>query len=330
MLDHRFLVIGGSGFIGTHLTEELTKLNAPVLNIDISPPKLNLHRKLWTDCSIMSVDRLYALFDQFKPTHVFHLAARANLNGQNIADFPENTIGTDNVIKCVNNCSSVSRFIHFSTQYVVRPGVFPETENILLPYTPYGASKAEAETIVRNKCYKCWIILRPTNVWGPFHPFFPYELWNYLRSRLYFHPGFQPIIKHYSFVTNAVDQVKAIALANLESVCGRVFYITDPPIDNAEWMNAFSVALTGRPVKHIPTRLWQALAKMGDVLTILGLKFPMSSERFFRLTVNEQVPYESTIKLAGPSRVGIDEGVRISVRWYLCLLAGNPVGQWTV
>jgi nucleoside-diphosphate-sugar epimerase len=278
----------------------------------------------------MSVESLYAIFTRFKPTHVFHLAARANLKGRCIEDFPENTIGTDNVIKCANDCGSIDRFIYFSTQYVVRPGVWPETEEFLLPYTPYGASKAEAETIVRNKCNKCWIILRPTNIWGPFHPFFPYELWKYLRLRLYFHPGYQPIIKYYSFVANAVDQVVAITLANLESICGRVFYITDPPIDNGDWMNAFSVAMTGRRVRRIPLELWRFHAKAGDMLNRLGLKFPMSSERLFRLTVNEQVPYQATIKLAGLPRVTMDEGVRKSVRWYLSSLAKDSTEQWVV
>ena len=330
MLDYRFIVIGGSGFIGTHLIEKLIKLNAPVLSIDASPPKLSHHRELWMNCNIMSVERLYAIFAQFKPTHVLNLAARANLKGRCIEDFPENTIGTDNVIKCVNDFRSIKRFIHFSTQYVVRPGVWPETEEFLLPYTPYGASKAEAETIIRYKCNKCWIILRPTNVWGPFHPFFPYELWKYLRLRLYFHPGYQPIIKYYSFVANAVDQVVAITLANSESICGRVFYITDPPIDNADWMNAFSVTLTGRQVRHIPLELWRFNAKTGDVLNLFGLNFPLSSERLFRLTVNEQVPYQATIELAGLPRVTMNEGVRKSVRWYMRFLAGHPTEQWIV
>jgi len=278
----------------------------------------------------MSIERLDAIFTQFNPTHVYHLAARANLKGRSIEDFPENTTGTDNVIKCVNISRSIERFIHFSTQYVVSPGVWPETEEFLLPYTPYGESKAEAETIVRNKCNKCWIILRPTNVWGPFHPFFPNELWKYLRVRLYFHPGYQPIIKHYSFVGNAVDQVVAITLENLESVCCRVFYITDPPIDNADWMNAFSVALNGMQVRRISIKLWRFLARTGDALNRLGLKFPMSSERFFRLTVNEQIPYQSTFELAGLPRVSLDEGVRKSMRWYISLLAGDPTEQWAV
>ena len=127
-----------------------------------------------------------------------------------------------------------------------------------------------------------------------------------------------------------MDQVVAITLAEPNQYAGRVFYITDPPIDNAEWMNAFSVALTGRQVRRIPIGLWQFLAKTGDILNKFAFNFPMSSERFFRLTINEQVPYEATIELAGPSRVSIEEGVRKSVRWYMSYLAGDPTEQWTV
>ena len=316
MTNARFLLTGASGFIGSHLTQVLTAQGIPVRNADITAPKLEAHKELWTECDIMSREQLGSVFTEFAPTHVVHLAAKANLKGTSIADFPENTVGTENLVHCVNAQESVRRVMHFSTQYVVRPGVWPESEEFLLPYTPYGESKAESERILRASCERPWVILRPTNVWGPRHPHFPYELWQYLERRLYFHPGFKPITKYYAYIDNAVEQIAAIAAADDEQVVGKVFYITDPPIDNAQWMDAFSQALSGRPVRKVPLPLWQLLAVAGDIAHKLWIPFPMSSERLFRLTVNEQVPLEPTLELVGPNRVALPEGVQECVEWY--------------
>lgn len=317
MAEQRYLVTGGSGFIGTHLVERLIKDNCSVLSIDINPPKIACHRSVWVSCNILNPGDLKKAFAQFEPTHVLHLAAKANLKGLTHDDFPENTMGTANVLRCVNETPSVERLVHFSTQYVVMPGLWPETDEFLMPYTAYGESKAEAEKIIRGECNKCSVILRPTNVWGPYHPFFPFELWKYLKLRLYVHPGYKPIIKYYSYVGNCVDQVMAITTNDSSSVCGKVFYISDPPIDNVQWMNAFSVLLSGHNVRKIPIPVWKLLAKFGDILIRLGIKFPMSSERLFRLTVNEQIPLERTIELVGVPKVSLEEGVQESVRWYL-------------
>jgi nucleoside-diphosphate-sugar epimerase len=323
--NYRLLITGGSGFIGTHLAEELTKRKFSVLSIDLRPPLFNHHRNIWKNGDILSKPSLDVIFRLFKPTHVFHLAAKANLNGHSIEDFPENTIGTRNVIKCANDCASIERYIHFSTQYVVKPGIWPKTESYLNPYTTYGESKAVGEKLVRNECQKDWIILRPTNVWGPYHSYFPNELWNYLRLGVYLHPGYKPIIKYYAYISNAVDQIIKIAMLEKEPISGSVFYITDPPIDNADWMNAFSLALAGRPVRRISIRLWKYLANIGDSFVRLKLKFPMSSDRLFRLTVNEQLPHEATIKHTGPPRVTLNEGVHLSASWYLKWLKRNRV-----
>src|SRR5690606_40216757 len=50
-------------------------------------------------------------------------------------------------------------------------------------------------------------IIRPTNIWGPRHPFFPHELWRYLERGYYVHPGLRPTPKYYGYVTNAVAQI---------------------------------------------------------------------------------------------------------------------------
>lgn len=42
----KYLVTGGSGFIGTHLIEQLLKRGYEVVNVDIAPPKLQAHNPL--------------------------------------------------------------------------------------------------------------------------------------------------------------------------------------------------------------------------------------------------------------------------------------------
>ena len=313
----RILVTGGSGFIGTNIISRLERSADKILNLDINPPNLSSQQAFWKRCDIKDRTNITNIVNSFKPTHIFHLAAKANLNGKTVDDFPDNVSGTENVIRVVNQTDSVLRFVHFSTQYVVRPGIYPSSEEFFMPYTAYGESKALCEKLVRKNCLKCWTILRPTNIWGPMHPFFPGELWRYLRKRYYMHPGYKPIIKYYGYIENAIEQIVAIGMhSQSEIVQGNVFYITDPPIDNAEWMNWFSLLLSGKPVRRIPLILWRIFAKMGDIMNKINIPFPMSTERFFRLTVNESVFHEKTISLVGSPSISLSDGVQRSVEWY--------------
>ena len=187
---------GGSGFIGSHLMTELQARNIEALNIDVRPAQHPGQQDRWKSCDIKNAEALATLFREFQPTVVIHLAAKANLDGVSIADFPDNTLGTHNVVRCVNNTESVRLFVNTSTQYVVKPGVTPTTWDQLEPYTAYGQSKAEAELVVRQECIVPWVTIRPTNIWGPGHSFFPFELWRYLQLGYYLHPGFKPIYKY--------------------------------------------------------------------------------------------------------------------------------------
>ena len=94
----------------------------------MNPPKLSSQKELWRWCDIKDCSKVNEIFREFNPTHVFHLAARANLNGNTVEDFSDNILGTANVIQAVNNIASLERFIHVSTQYVVRPGIYPSEE----------------------------------------------------------------------------------------------------------------------------------------------------------------------------------------------------------
>ena len=313
----RVLITGGSGFIGTHFVNLLLDKNIDILNVDIQQPKIPSHEVFWKRCDIKEFDPLLEIFTEFAPTHVLHLAAKANLNGTTISDFPDNTIGSRNVVNCVKQLTSIKRFILTSTQYVVQPGVYPESDEYYQPYTAYGESKAESERILRKADLKCaWTIIRPTNIWGPWHTAFPNELWKYLGKRYYVHPGFKPIKKHYGYVGNVVDQIyKMLFTVSTDKVDHKVFYATDPPIDNADWMDLFSIALSGKPIRRIPKLLWKTMGAIGSLIKSMGGSFPIDSDRYFRLTVQETIPYERTLAVTGDSLYSLEDGVRESIQW---------------
>jgi GlcNAc-P-P-Und epimerase len=329
-MTERLLVTGGSGFIGSHLIDEIARRNYDLINLDVSPPSIPSQRRYWRSCDIKDKDALAAVFKSFPATRVIHLAAKANLNGQTVADFPDNTIGTANLVECVNEFDTVRLFVNTSTQYVVRPGILPKDDNQLDPYTAYGESKALAERAVRQDCKRCWAIIRPTNIWGPRHAFFPNELWRYLQLGYYVHPGFRPIYKHYGYVGNAVNQILQIALSEPPAhVGGRVWYITDGAIDNAEWMNGFAIGLSGKPMRRIPLQVWRLMARVGDVLRAGGLRFPVNSERLFRLTVTESLPEDMIVKLPAETAITLQDGISRSISWYRSRESENadPVQQ---
>ncbi len=316
-MNEKLLITGGSGFIGSHLVDEIVKDGYELLNLDIKTPAISSQSKFWRQCDIKDRDALAIAFREFMPTHVIHLAAKANLNGKTIDDFPNNTLGTANIVECVNETDSVKLFVNTSTQYVVTPGVLPPNDTCLEPYTAYGASKAAAEKIVREQCKKEWVIIRPTNIWGPRHAFFPHELWPYLEHRYYVHPGFRPIIKYYGYVGNAVEQILRITLSTKSSkIAGQVRYITDDAIDNAQWMNGFSVGLSGKPIRRVPLPIWRAMARTGDLLKGVGIKFPVNSDRLFRLAVTERLPESMVFKLPEEVIISLQEGIERSIAWY--------------
>jgi len=316
-MAERLLVTGGSGFIGSHLVEALAQGGYQLVNLDIRPPQTREHQGYWVPCDVKEMRALTSTFKEFRPSRVIHLAAKASLSGRTAEDYPDNTRGTKNVVESVNVTDSVKLFVHTSTQYVVKPGVCPRDGDYLEPYTAYGESKALAERVVRENCHRPWSIVRPTNIWGPGHPHFPHELWPYLERRYYAHPGSKPIRKLYGYVTNAVQQILHVALArHVADVEGKVWYIADGAIDNAEWMNGFSLGLSGRPMRRLPLWTWRVMASIGDALRYTGLRCPVHSERLFRLTVDECIPEEMIVKLPSSGLVSLPEGIARTVEWY--------------
>ena len=312
----RILVTGGSGFIGTNLVEHLVWRGFEVVNVDCRPPLKATQRAWWAKCDIQDLVDVIAVFRDFRPDAVVHLAARTDSFGRNVGDYQINVVGTRNMVIASARQSRVSRVVTVSTQYVHGPSHIPEHDQDFEPVNAYGQSKVAAEKETRYGGLTCtWTIARPTNIWGPWHPMYPREIWRYLSRGVYFHPGGGRVVRCYGYVKNVVHQLEQILIAAPSAVHARVFYLGDPPVELTVWVNAFSRALCGRDVCTIPRGFLRMVARAGDVLTSIGVSFPLHSSRFRSMTEDYLAPMAPTFEAFGLPPVSLEKGVAETVSW---------------
>jgi nucleoside-diphosphate-sugar epimerase len=310
------IVTGGSGFIGTHLVDELIRKNYEVLNIDIKPPILNAHIASWKERDILDSEALLEDFQSFIPDYVIHLAARTDTLSDRVEDYAVNTQGTDNVLFAIKACSSVKRVIICSTQFVNQYHGAPKDDLDFAPHTAYGESKVLNEKAVRAANLSClWTIIRPTNIWGPWHPRYAQEFWRILGKGLYVHPGGREVMRSYGYVKNVVYQVMKMLEAPPELVDKKVYYAGDRPINLHDWVNGFSEGLTGRKVRVVPRFLLRLLAFAGDLLSYVHIKFPLTSSRFRSMTTSNDAPMEPVFDAFGHVPYSLQEGIDETIDW---------------
>jgi len=312
----KVLVTGGSGFIGTNLIEELVKETDQILNIDIRPPNLDAHLPWWSACDILDRERLISEFQAFMPDYVIHLAARTDTSSNDLADYVVNIAGTENVLAAAKVTGSIERVIITSTQFVNQFRGIPKDDFDFAPHTTYGESKVLNEKAVRQAHLKCtWTIIRPTNIWGPWHPRYPYEFWKVLGSGLYFHPDGERVIRAYGYVKNVVFQMLKMIEVPSERVNKKVYYVGDEPIDLLDWVNGFSIRQTGRKVRLLPRGLIRTMAYIGDALSVPGITFPITTSRYRSMTISNDAPMEPTFRAFGQPPWSLSEGIDQTVGW---------------
>ncbi|MEM7358544.1 MAG: NAD(P)-dependent oxidoreductase [Pseudomonadota bacterium] len=314
----RVLVTGGSGFIGTNYIAHLQTLgpSIAILNLDTQAPQNHEQKQYWQECDITQFSVFREKLIAFNPTEVIHLAARTDTDSEKASDYYCNIEGTENLLQLVAESENIERLIVTSTQFVKRPGSLPDHDTDFDPHTAYGESKVVCEQRTRQANLNCcWTIVRPTNIWGPWHPRYPNEFWRVLKKGWYFHPGGRSAVRSYGYVDNIVYQLESILVAEPEEVNGKVFYVSDEAIQLIDWVNGFSLALTGRKVRVLPRWFIRSLAGFGDLLSYIGVTFPITTSRFRSMTTDDLVPIAETITRFGTPPIPLDEGIKRSVDW---------------
>jgi UDP-glucose 4-epimerase len=155
----KFLVIGGSGFLGSHIADELTNCGYEVTILDVQYSKwLNSKQKMIIG-DLLDLDFLNQIVSGFD--YVYHFAALSDLNvakSRPIESAKINILGTINVLEaCKNN--NIKRLFYASSIYVnSRDGSF------------YRCSKIAAESYIEeyfNQYALNYTILRYGSLYGP-------------------------------------------------------------------------------------------------------------------------------------------------------------------
>ncbi len=193
----RYMITGGAGFIGANLVHHLRAVepDAELLVVDkltyagneryLEPSRAAIR---FEKADISDMDAMRAIFDDFSPTGVFHLAAESHVDRSisGPADFIQsNIVGTFVLLECARELwlaegATPGRFLHVSTDEVYGSlgpeGAFTE-DTPYDPSSPYSASKASSDHIARayQRTYGLDVVITNcSNNFGPYQ--FPEKL----------------------------------------------------------------------------------------------------------------------------------------------------------
>jgi GlcNAc-P-P-Und epimerase len=324
----RVLVTGCCGFIGGHLMKSLANDNYESLGIDIRPPKSGaMLGWSFAQCDILDTTKLRSTVTDFAPEVVVHLAARTDIDGENLADYSVNVEGTRNLVAAVAAAGTVRRVLFASSQLVCRVGYVPRSDTDYCPVNPYGESKVLSENIVRKNMSKTitWCLLRPTTIWGEGMSKHYQRFLGHLQAGRYFHLGKGPLFKSYGYIGNTVYQIMKFVNTESGKIHGRTFYLSDyEPLSLTTWINELAQALgTARP-RSVPVAVARILGVGGDVVNWMGFKtFPLNSYRVRNILTEYKFDMAETERICGALPFTTDQGVSRTVLWFRELRAGG-------
>jgi GlcNAc-P-P-Und epimerase len=317
----RVLVTGGSGFIGTNIVEFYrTIAGFEILSLDIKPPRHPAHTACYWRVDIRNFRKLDATVREFQPTVIYHLAARADLDGTSVNDYSASIVGVENLIHTILGLPSKPRNTIFaSSRLVCASGYIPHDDEDYCPTTAYGASKVRTEQIVRKMAGSefNWVIVRPTAIWGPWFEI-PYRVFfDTIERGRYVHPKGRAIRKSFGFVGNSVYQLDRLAYGDPATLRHRTLYLCDyDPLDVYSWAVMIARSFNRREPLQVPFFTLRILAKIGDAIeTVSRKRAPITSFRLNNL-ITETVHDSSPLRVVvGALPFTAEEGVAITTRW---------------
>jgi UDP-glucose 4-epimerase len=175
MTKIRSLVTGGAGFIGSHVVKHCLALGHEVVVLDDLSGGFEDHipaGAIFVQGSVSDELLVTSLFEEYKFTYVYHLAAYA---AEGLSHFIRRFNYNNNLIGSINLINEsvkhkVKCFVFTSSIAVYGAGQLPMREDMVpMPEDPYGVAKYAVELDLKaaHEMFGLnYVVFRPHNVYG--------------------------------------------------------------------------------------------------------------------------------------------------------------------
>jgi CDP-glucose 4,6-dehydratase len=239
--NKNILVTGGAGFVGSHLVEELVKLKANVVIVDINLDKHsylsteNLHKKSTViNLDICDYKKLLSLIKKYKIEFIFHLAAQALVEDaykDPKYTFENNTVSTVNILEAVRTNPQIKGLVVASSDKSygkLHKDKYVETDPLSGDH-PYDTSKSITDLMSTTyyKTYKIPVVVtRFGNIYGEgdlnFSRIIPGTMKSVIRNSQLKIRSNGKYVRDYLYVKDVVAGYLLLA-QNIEKVKGEAF-----------------------------------------------------------------------------------------------------------
>ncbi|MFY0651222.1 MAG: NAD(P)-dependent oxidoreductase [Cyclobacteriaceae bacterium] len=296
----RYLITGGSGFVGTHLISQLLNEDneSQILNIDLVQSNIKDKRVQTIIADIRNLD-LIKLVDAHEQIHVcIHLAALCKEPGFDWDEYFEtNYAGTKNVL---NLCShlNIKKVLFTSTMMVYRAGEERRNERSLTsPDTAYGISKLLAEKELQkwaagmSERYYC--TLRPSVVFGKYEKGNFTRLYYALKGNRFAFVGRKSTVKSCVYVKDLCNAL-IFFMENKKPRTYNFAFIQDYSIGQIVlvFKEVFNLK-SYTPV--IPIQILLPVARIFKIFDSIGIKNPIHPRRIQKLYYSTNIDSNSII-----------------------------------
>lgn len=315
-------VTGATGFVGSHLVEELIKNEFEVGVLIRNPEKKKLFSGLPVRFVPGSIDNI-PLKEIENVDFVFHLAGITK--AVRIKEyFSVNVNGTRNICEaCAKHARRLKKLVIVSSLAACGPGKGMKPvkgDEGYIPQTPYGKSKFEADRVALSFSEKIpLVILRPGGIYGPRDTDF-YQIFKVAKNLgILPHPGLKKKLLNLVYVKDVVKAILLSAEKTLSS--GEILLVGDSK--NYTWEEVKDVLseVLGKNLRLLKFPKFLAYPPalfLQGISLITGKPYPLNLSRIPEfLADNWGMEITKTReKLGYAPSFDLKEGLKLTIKWY--------------